>query len=65
MIKKDDHSIHIGDKNRIKNSVIGQHIDLAKQSSSEKLSEKITWKLIVPIIVAVAAAAVCFWLELK
>ena len=65
MIKKDDHSIHIGDKNKIGNSIIGQDIDSGKQSSSEKISEKIVWKLIVPIIVVVVAAAVCLWLGLN
>mgnify|MGYP001169880932 CR=1 FL=1 len=65
MVKKEDNSIHIGSNNKIKNSVIGQNAKVEKSNYDEKWFEKITWKLVVPVVVIVVAAAVCLWLGLN
>ena len=65
MDKKEDNSIHIGNGNKIKNSVIGQNIKVEQEHTKEKWYQQLTWKLVVPIIVAVAAAALCVWLGIK
>lgn len=65
MTKKEDNSIHIGNGNRIKNSVIGTNIKVDQDSSKEKWYQKLTWKLVVPVVVAVVAAALCFLLGIN
>ena len=65
MNKKEDNSIHIGNRNKIKNSVIGQNIKVEQEHTKEKWYQQLTWKLVVPIIVAVVAAALCVWLGIK
>lgn len=65
MDKKEDNSIHIGNGNKIKNSVIGQNITVEQDHTKEKWHQQLTWKLVVPIIVAVVAAALCVWLGIK
>lgn len=65
MDKKEDNSIHIGNGNKIKNSVIGQNIKISQDHVEEKWYQKLTWKLIVPILVVVAGAALCFWLGIN
>lgn len=65
MDKKEDHSIHIGNRNKIKNSVIGQNIKVEGERTNEKWYHQLTWKLVVPIIVAVVAAALCVCLGIK
>lgn len=65
MSKKENNSIYIGNGNKIKNSVIGNNIRVPKDQDKEQWYQKLTWKLIVPIIVAVVGATVCFWLGIK
>lgn len=65
MDKKEDHSIHIGNRNKIKNSVIGQNIKVEGECTNEKWYHQLTWKLVVPIIVAVVAAGLCVCLGIK
>lgn len=65
MSKKKNDSIYIGNGNKIKNSVIGNNIRVSKDQDKEQWYQKLTWKLIVPIIVAVVGATVCFWLGIK
>ena len=65
MDKKEGNSIHIGNGNKIKNNVIGQNIKVEQERTSEKWFQQLTWKLIIPIIVTVVAAALCVWLGIK
>ena len=65
MDKKEDNSIHIANGNKINNSVVGQNIKVEQEHTKEKWYQQLTWKLVVPIIVAVAAAALCVWLGIK
>ncbi len=64
---KEDNSIHIGDKNKIKDSVIGNNIQTgnAELKNNEKWYSKLFWKLLIPIVVVVIAAALCLWLGLR
>lgn len=66
-MKYEDNSIHIGDKNKIRNSAIGQNSQIrnAKSKNNEKWYSKLFWKLFIPIAVLVIAAATCLWLGLK
>lgn len=69
-MKYEDSSIHIGNKNKIENSVIGKCEQInnaknAKSDKSEKWYTKLFWKLIIPIAVVVVAAVICLWLGLK
>ncbi len=59
---KDNNTINIGDNNKIVNSNIGNN---TKSDNKEKWYSKITWKIIVPIAVAVASTAILVWLGLK
>ncbi len=61
-VKYEDNSIHIGDNNKITNSNFGSRVKGVKEE--EKLSSKVTWHIIVPIIVTVVAAVICLWLGL-
>ena len=65
MDKKEDNSIHLGKRNKFKNSVIGQNIKVEQEHTKEKWYQQLTWKLVVPIIVAVVAAALCVWLGIR
>lgn len=65
MDKKEDNSIYIGNGNKIKNSVIGQNAKVEQEHTKEKWYRQLTWKLVVPIIVTVVAAALCVWLGIK
>ena len=65
MDKKEDNSIHIGNGNKIKNSVIGQNIKVEQEHTKEKWYQQLTWNWVVHIIVAVAAEALCVWLGIK
>ena len=63
-----DNSVHIGDGNNIIGSAIGQNNSVTngvEKSKEESLFAKISWKIIVPIIVIVVGAAICAWLGLK
>lgn len=66
-INKKDNSIHIGDKNNIKNSVIGNDNFLGVDSANKKEPwySKLFWKFFIPIAVIIIAAAICLWLELN
>lgn len=59
---KNNNSINIGDNNKIVNSNIGNN---SKADNKEKWYSRITWKIIVPIVVAVASATLLVWLGLK
>ena len=60
--KSIDNSIHIGDGNKIKKSIIGHNNGNEKK---EGTISKIIWKFVVPIIVGVAITAICVWLGWK
>ena len=60
--KSIDNSIHIGDGNKIKKSIIGHNNGKEKK---EGAISNIIWKIVVPIIVGVAIAAICVWFGLK
>ena len=63
-----DNSVNIGDGNNIIGSTIGQNNSVAnnaEKSKEESLFSKISWKIIVPIIVIVVGALICAWLGLK
>lgn len=60
--KSIDNSIHIGNGNKIKKSIIGHNNG---QEKKEGTLSKIIWKIIAPIVVGVAIAAICLWLGLK
>lgn len=66
-MKYEDSSIHIGNKNKIENSIIGkcEQINNVKPDKSEKWYTKLFWKLFIPIAVVVIAAVICLWLGLK
>lgn len=66
-MKYEDNSIHIGSRNKIKDSTIGHHDQIinTKSSNNEKWYSKFFWKLLIPIVVGVIAAAICLWLGLK
>nr|WP_308743153.1 hypothetical protein [uncultured Anaerocolumna sp.] len=66
-MNNENNSIHIGDKNKIKGSTIGNNIKIEsdKLKSNEKWYSKLFWKLFVPIAVVVIAAIICLWLGLK
>lgn len=66
-INKEDNSIHIGNKNKIKNSIIGNNSFLNTEATvpKERWYSKLFWKLFIPITVVVIAAAICLWLGLK
>ncbi|CVI67902.1 hypothetical protein BN3660_01022 [Eubacteriaceae bacterium CHKCI004] len=63
--KVEDNSIHIGNGNKIKNSVIGKNIKFDQDHVQEKWYHKLVWKLIVPIVVTVVAAAICVVLNIN
>ena len=60
--KSIDNCIHIGDGNKIKKSIIGHNNGKEKK---EGAISNIIWKIVVPIIVGVAIAAICVWFGLK
>ena len=63
-----DNSVNIGDGNNIIGSTIGQNNSaesITDKSNEESLFSKISWKIVVPIIVTVVAAAICAWFGLK
>lgn len=58
-----DSSIKIGDRNRIRNSIIGKN-DGSGQVKETAFS-KIIWRIIVPILIGIAIAAISLGLGLK
>lgn len=59
-----DDSVSLGDKNTLKkNSIVCSQTE--DEQKKEKWYSKITWKLIVPIIVGVAIATIGFWLGFR
>lgn len=66
-MKYEDNSIHIGNRNKIKDSTIGQYgkIKNTKSSNNGKWYSKLFWKLFIPIVVVVIATAICLWLGLN
>ena len=66
-MKYEDNSIHFGDKSTIKDSVIGQNIQIknTKFKDAGKWYSKIFWKLFIPIAVVVIGAAICLWIGVK
>ena len=66
-----DNSVHIGDNNKISDSVIGtkqKYIKISKKNGSsckENKLGKFFWKLIVPIAVAVITAVILAWLGIQ
>ena len=63
--KINDNSVHIGSGNRIKNSVIGRNIKVGQSHIKEKWYQNLIWKLIIPIVVAIVAAAICLALGIS
>ena len=66
-MKYEDNSVHIGDKNKIKDSAIGQNSNNMKMGliPDEKWHSKIFWKLLVPVAVIVLATVICLLLGLN
>lgn len=66
-MKYEDKSIHIGDKNKIKDSIIGNNNQIKNDelTNNEKWYSKLFWKLFIPIAVIVFAALICLWLGLN
>lgn len=66
-VKIEDNSIHIGDGNTITGSSIGKNneVNNVERDKKERLSTKIIWQVIVPIIVGVAIVAICVWLGIQ
>lgn len=62
MIKIEDNSINIGDKNKIRKSQIGNKNATKKEDG---FFYKYPWQIISGVIVVVLAAAICTWLGLK
>jgi len=66
---KNDNRINIGNKNKIKNSVIGNNIDTknTRIDAKEKISltSKLLWRIIIPITVAVISALIIWKLGLN
>lgn len=60
-----DNSINIQGKSKIKNSNVGTNNKLETVKSDEKISSKIIWQIIIPIVVGVAVVAIALWLGLK
>lgn len=68
VVKHEDKSIHIGDGNTIVGSVIGQENKVVtenKDTKKDKWYSKITWKIIVPILVSLATMIIAAWLGLE
>lgn len=70
--KHEDNSIHIGNNNRISNSVIGinnkaeiEQETVVTEHKEESVASKSFWQILVPILVTVIAAAICVWLGLN
>lgn len=66
-MKNGNNNVKIGSKNKITNSVIGSQnqITTADRQQPERWYGKLFWKIIIPIGVGVAVAAICLWLGLK
>lgn len=65
-MRYEDNSIHIGNDNKISDSIIGNdNAPLQKDDKRKKWYSKLFWKLIVPIAVIVIGAAICLLLNLK
>lgn len=67
-MKIEDNSIKIGDGNSINNSVIGNSNEVENMSGDvpgEKITSKLMWYVVVPIIVSVIATAICVWLGIQ
>ncbi len=66
-MKQENNSVKIGKKNKITNSVIGSYNQITNedQQQSEKWYNKLFWKIIIPVVVGVAVAAICLWIGLK
>jgi anti-sigma-K factor RskA len=68
-MKYEDNSVHIGNKNKIKNSSIGKKSQIKntknENNESERWYSKLFWKIFIPVVVVVIATAICLWLGLK
>ena len=62
-VSKTDNSIHIGNNNKINNSMLGNN-NLPDNKKENKYS-KYFWKLVIPILVTVIATIILTWLNLK
>lgn len=69
VIQYEDNSVHIGDGNKISNSMIGAKntIETDREISNSapekgKLVSKIFWQILIPVAVVVIGALVCIWL---
>lgn len=63
-MKYEDKSIHIGDGNKIENTNFNSEVN--NSSSPENIFFKnLFWKLIVPILVGVIVAVICFYLKIN
>lgn len=63
-----DNSVHIGNGNQIVGSAIGQNNSVTTEtpkSKKESLLSKISWEIVVPLVLAILGAVICAWFELK
>lgn len=58
----EDNSIHIGDGNKIKNSLFGNRIN---ENKKESFFHKYIWQIIAAIIAGLAVTCICIWLGIK
>ena len=65
-IKNEDNHIIIGDRNKIRDSIIGNKNDILSAIPSKKAPwySKLIWKIITPVTVAVIAAIIIWLLNL-
>ena len=65
-MKKQDNSIHIGNSNRIRGSIISTDSCVTVHDTDKKVKwySRLLWELLIPIVVIVAGAAICLWLGL-
>jgi NDP-sugar pyrophosphorylase family protein len=66
-MKNEDNRINIGNNNKIRGSIIGNNTQIkdTELKSSEGWYSKLFWKLFIPVIVIVIAAAICLWVGIK
>lgn len=72
VMKIEDNSVHFGDNNQITNSVIGskntaeiEQETVVPEKMEESNASKSFWQILVPIVVIVVGAAICFWLKIN
>lgn len=66
-VNYEDNSIHIGNGNSFSETVIGNNNSISNnhEEPKEKWYSKITWNIVIPIIVGVIVVAICTYLGLE